>query len=51
MKLRDEFKKMQKKYESELAKCVDEMENLRIIVTDVVSQPSENKSVATTSLK
>lgn len=36
-KLRGEFKKMQKKYESELTKCVDEMENLRIIVTDVVS--------------
>ena len=35
--MKDEFKKMKEKYESELTNCVQEMENLRIIVTDVVS--------------
>ena len=37
-RLRDEFKKMKRKYESELANCVKEMENLRVIMIDVVSQ-------------
>lgn len=28
---------MKRKYESELTVCIEEMENLRVIVTDVVS--------------
>ena len=43
-KLRDEFRKMKQKYESELDTCVKEMENLRVIVIDVVSQQSEQKN-------
>ena len=43
-KLKDEFRKMKQKYQSELTTCVEEMENLRVIVIDVVSQQSEHKS-------
>ena len=35
--LKDEFKKMKHKYERELTTCVQEIENLRVIVIDVVS--------------
>ena len=44
---------MKHKYESELTNCVKEMENLRVIVIDVVSQQSEQKAPlqARTSMK
>lgn len=47
--LKDEFKKMKHKYERELTTCVQEIENLRVIVIDVVSQKSEAKPVQKSS--
>ena len=49
-KVREEFTKMKDKYESELGKCVSEMESLRVIVTDVISsnQASEKKLTSAT---
>ena len=49
--MRAEFRKMKQKYELELISCVEEMESLRIIVTDVVSQKSEPKRRASGSSK
>jgi len=35
---------MKRKYESELTNCLKEMEKLRVIMIDVVSQQSEQKT-------
>ena len=42
--LKHELQKMQLKYETEVNQLVEQMEKLRILVTDVVSQQSESKA-------